>query len=54
MNSFKSSINDFIKQLEQEKTESSPPTSPHPTPKDLERLETFIVNKANELAEETT
>jgi len=52
--SFKSSINDFIKQLEKEKTESSLPISPHPTPKDLEQLKKFIVNKAQGLAEETT
>ena len=51
---FKSSINDFIKQIEKEKTKSSLPILPHPTPEDLEQLERFITNKAKELAEEMT
>ena len=49
----KSSINDFIKQLEKEKTKSSVPIPPHPTPEFFEQLERFIVNKTNELTEET-
>ena len=35
------------------KNKSSLPIPPHPTPEDLGQLERFIVNKANELAEET-
>ena len=41
-------------QLEKEKTKSSPPILPHPTPEDLEQLERFIINKAKELTEEMT